>query len=171
MGRPLLARLLLVQHYLVCSELQVMEDTLSALYQERLLIQWVLLMLIQVDLQDKTLGTRAMMENMQQAINCWEGGLKHTGGAIVPHKSFVYPIAFAFDNQGKWSYLSKDEIDYNFTVKDLDDTIQNLTTLSPSEGKCTLGVVLAPDGSHTEAVTSLRKKSGHMGSLYQNRSH
>jgi hypothetical protein len=41
---------------------------------------------------------------MQNAINRWEVGLKATGGAIVPQKSFVYPVIFEFDEAGHWSY-------------------------------------------------------------------
>ena len=115
--------------------------------------------LIEVDLRDTTIGTREVMEQMQNAINQWEGGLKVTGGAIVPQKSFVYPIAFEFDAMGKWKYCSTDDIDFNFTVKDHNDTPCPLTTLSPSEGRCTLGVVLAPDGGHTDAIKYLKKKS------------
>ena len=33
-----------------------------------------------------------VMTNMQENINRWEGGIKLSGGAIVPHKSWVYPI-------------------------------------------------------------------------------
>ena len=115
--------------------------------------------LIEVDLRDTTIGTREVMEHMQEAINLWEGGMKITGGAIVPQKSFVYPIAFEFDSMGQWKYCSKEDIDFNFTVKDHRDNPCPLTTLSPSEGRCTLGVVLAPDGGNTDAIKYLRKKA------------
>lgn len=77
----------------------------------------------------------------------------------MPQKSFVYPIAFDFDDQGKWSYASKDDIDYEFTVRDSNETITELNTLNPTEGKYTLGVILAPDGGNSNAVTHLRKKA------------
>ena len=115
--------------------------------------------LIQVDLRNVTIGVQEVMEHMQNAINRWEGGLKMSGGAIVPQKSFVYPLGFHFDEQGKWSYYDKEEIDFNFQVKDHANVTQQLTTLSPSEGRCTLGVVLAPDGGVTNAVETLRKKA------------
>ena len=59
---------------------------------------------------------------MQQTINRWEGGLKATGGAIVPHKSWVYPISFKFDETGLWEYKTVDEIGHKFHVKDHNET-------------------------------------------------
>ena len=41
-----------------------------------------------------------VMYHMQTAIDRWEGGLKASGGALVPSKSWVYPISFKFDNKG-----------------------------------------------------------------------
>ena len=40
------------------------------------------------------------MQKMQEAIDRWEGGLKATGGAIVPSKSWIYPIAYQFEENG-----------------------------------------------------------------------
>jgi hypothetical protein len=34
------------------------------------------------------------LDKMQESINCWEGGLKATGGSIVPQESFLYPIIY-----------------------------------------------------------------------------
>ncbi len=48
--------------------------------------------LVQFDARDQNMSTEEVMEKMQDSINRWEGGLKATGGAIVPQKSFVYPI-------------------------------------------------------------------------------
>lgn len=45
-----------------------------------------------------------IIEKAQEAINRWEGGLKVTGGAIAPDKSCAFPVAFKFDEQGRWSY-------------------------------------------------------------------
>jgi hypothetical protein len=45
--------------------------------------------LIQFDARAQNTSTEEVMDKMQDAINRWEGGLKATGGAIVPQKSFV----------------------------------------------------------------------------------
>ena len=64
-----------------------------------------------------------MQESMQESINRWEGGLKATGGAIAPGKSWVYAIDFTFDDKGDWSYTQPEEIDFDFTVKDHNDEV------------------------------------------------
>ena len=96
-----------------------------------------------------------VMMEIQEAIDLWEGGLKATGGAIVPSKSWVYPIDFSFDVSGNWSYKSVEDIDVNFTVKDQDNNTTQLPTLNPNVGKETLGVYLAPDGNNSEAVSQM----------------
>lgn len=62
------------------------------------------------------LSVDEVMEEMQLAIDIWEGGLSASGGAIVPEKSWVYPINFSFDNKGQWHYQSAEEIGAEFTV-------------------------------------------------------
>jgi hypothetical protein len=115
--------------------------------------------LIQFDARDSNISTEEIMDKMQDCINQWEGGLKATGGAIVPQKSFVYPIAFEFNDAGDWQYKKVEDIDYDFTVPDHNDNIQNLAQLEVSTSKCTLGVFLAPDGNNNEAIKQMRKKS------------
>ena len=99
------------------------------------------------------------MNKMQDTINRWEGGLKATGGAIQPQKSWVYPISFKFDNNGLWEYKSSKEINFHFNVKDHMDIITPLEKLNPTIGKETLGVFLAPDGNNNEMLQQLRNKS------------
>ena len=115
--------------------------------------------LLQFDMRDYSITIGQTMEKMQDTINCWEGGLKMSGGAIVPHKSFVYPIGFSFDAQGKPLYLDEDEIESSFTVIDEKGDNQPLQKFNHNKGKGTLGVILAPDGSQKEAIKFLRKKT------------
>jgi hypothetical protein len=115
--------------------------------------------LIQFDSRDRTMSVDETMQKMQETIDRWEGGLKATGGAIVPGKSFVYPIVFEFDAQGRWSYQKTDDIDFNFTVCDHNDERQPLDQLEADQGQCTLGVHLAPDGNNKAAVDYLMHKS------------
>jgi hypothetical protein len=63
--------------------------------------------LVQFDQRDIQITATEVMQEMQEGIDRWEGGLKATGGAIVPEKSWVYPIDFKFDNEGKWEYKKK----------------------------------------------------------------
>ena len=55
--------------------------------------------LITFDMFDEEKSWDDLTSCMQEAINRWEGGLKTTGGAIVPSKSWVYPIDFKFDTK------------------------------------------------------------------------
>ena len=96
---------------------------------------------------------------MQEAIDRWEGGLKSTGGAIVPNKSWVYPIDFKFDHKGQCSYKSTEEINWEFSVLDKDENRIQLNTVAASKGKETLGVILAPDGNTDDAFNTLLDKA------------
>jgi hypothetical protein len=46
--------------------------------------------------KDEDTTQEVVMREMQQAINHWEGGLKATGGALVPEKSYWYLIDFVW---------------------------------------------------------------------------
>jgi hypothetical protein len=46
-----------------------------------------------------------MMAKMQAVVDTWEGGLRASGGALVPSKSYWYLIHFKFQ-KNKWSYAS-----------------------------------------------------------------
>ena len=115
--------------------------------------------LIQGNIGNVNITANQVMTEMQQAILRWEGGLKATGGALVPEKSFVYPIDFKFDNAGKALYKSVEEINAHFEVPDKDDEIIPLQQLEPSCASETLGVFLAPDGNNNAAKAALLKKS------------
>ena len=100
-----------------------------------------------------------IMNNMQEGIDRWEGGLKLTGGAIVPEKSWIYAIDFVFEDSGKWSYKNTNDIPQQFTVKDHSGQTSNLTKIEAHEGQETLGVFLAPDGNNESAHQKLCDKS------------
>ena len=96
--------------------------------------------------------------SMQHAIDTWEGGLRATGGALVPEKSWVYPIKYEWDDKGNHKLTPLSDIEAQFTVKDAQQNIKPLTLTPPTEAKETLGVFLAPDGSHSEQINYLRSK-------------
>jgi hypothetical protein len=106
-----------------------------------------------------------VMENMQEAILRWEGGLKATGGAIVPEKSFVYPIDFKFNTAGKATYKTVEEIGAHFEVPDAQGNTVTLRQLEASDAEKTLGVILAPDGNNKQAVEALRKSAEEWSAL------
>ena len=96
---------------------------------------------------------------MQEMIDTWEGGLKASGGALVPSKCWVYPIDYRFDDKGEPSYKRREEFTHNFSVLDHNEVRQPMQTENFDTGKETLGVFLAPDGNTTTAVKELVKKA------------
>ena len=115
--------------------------------------------LITINMQDRHITTNDIMEDMQESIDRWEGGLHTTGGTIVPEKSWVYPIDFKFQASGKWSYKTTEEIGAQFTVRNHNQVRAPLTQAEANDGRCTLGVILAPDGNNKAAITELRRKA------------
>ena len=50
----------------------------------------------------------SIAEQMQQAVDTWEGGLRTTGGALDPTKSHWYLIDFIWEDR-KWRMACKDK--------------------------------------------------------------
>lgn len=48
-------------------------------------------------------STPQLLQEMQDAIDLWEGGIRATGGAIVPPKSHWYLIEYVW-KEGRWRY-------------------------------------------------------------------
>jgi hypothetical protein len=46
--------------------------------------------------------------NMQSGMDTWEGGIRFTGGALEPRKSFWYLLSFFWD-EGVWRYTTVEE--------------------------------------------------------------
>ena len=95
---------------------------------------------------------------MQRAINTWEGGLRATGGALVPEKSWVYPIKYTWNDKGDPTLEKIENLEVAFTVKNAAQDLKSLTLTPPSDAKETLGVFLSPDGSNTKQVQYLKNK-------------
>jgi hypothetical protein len=115
--------------------------------------------LVQGDLIRQDITADEVMQEMQQAIMRWEGGLKCTGGALVPEKSFVYPIDFTFSTSGQASYKTVEDIGSHFEAPNSQGILTELPQLEPSDARETLGVYLAPDGNNNTAVEHLREKA------------
>ena len=92
------------------------------------------------------------MQRMQASLNMWEGGLRATGGAIVPDKSHWYLIKFLWDARGKVRYATPTEEPATLRVKGPDGVTQTLQRLHPKEARRTLGVRLSLDGNNNDEV-------------------
>lgn len=121
--------------------------------------------IIDVDMRDDKRTLEDAAESMQTAIHRWEGGLKATGGAIRPDKSWIYPIGFSFDTSGKWSYIENTKEDFDFKVRDENEDLKSLPIMEANEGKETLGVYLAPDGNNADMIKYLQDKTLHWKEL------
>ena len=95
---------------------------------------------------------------MQQRIDDWEGGLKLTGGAIRPDKSFVYPLSFVWDNTGNYKFEKVEHMDRELTVKNHEGVREPLELVNADDGQETLGICLAPDGNMKHEFKWLQKK-------------
>jgi len=54
---------------------------------------------------------------LQDTIDCWEGGIWATGGAIVPEKSHWYLIDFTW-SKGTWAYVNSADLPAVLYVRD-----------------------------------------------------
>ena len=61
------------------------------------------------------LGLNAHIHKMQEVVDTWEGGLRASGGALVPDKSYWYQIHFTFTNN-KWRYLSIEDTPAHLSI-------------------------------------------------------
>jgi hypothetical protein len=105
-----------------------------------------------------TRGPEVMME-MQQAIDHWEGGLKATGGALVPEKSCWYLINFVWTGN-TWQYATQNDIPSDISINKIDDSgRETLQRYEANIVKETLGVLLAMDGNNKAETRHLRSKA------------
>ena len=110
------------------------------------------------DLRQAHIDISDVFIEAQRTIDSWEGGLKTTGGAIRPDKSFVYPISFAFKPSGEYYFEKVADMDKSLTVRDHEDIRMELELVDANVGKETLGMFIAPDGSMDDQMKALKKK-------------
>jgi hypothetical protein len=96
-----------------------------------------------------------VIEGIQHSLNTWEGGLRATGGAIVPEKSFWYLVDFKWKN-GNWYYRSREETEATLRVKDIQGNIKELKRIDYHQAMTTLGVDLAPDGNLEQQARKMK---------------
>ncbi|CAJ1970518.1 unnamed protein product [Cylindrotheca closterium] len=89
----------------------------------------------------------AICASMQDAATLLAGGIRATGGAINPKKSFWWLINFEWDSRtGKWKFCGKKAVAPNFElqIQGLSGATESLRCLEPDDLERTLGVMLAP---------------------------
>ena len=93
-------------------------------------------------------GTSDLLAKMQASLNMWEGGLRASGGALVPEKSHWYLIKFLWNTDGQFRYANNSEEPASLSVRAPNGIVQELERLDPKEARRTLGVRLALDGNN-----------------------
>ena len=79
-----------------------------------------------------------LLQHMQDALNLWEGGLRATGGALVPDdpkKAHWYLIAFKWDSAGRMSYCSPSDAPGSLSVRDAYGNLKDLARLPVSQAE------------------------------------
>jgi hypothetical protein len=84
--------------------------------------------------------------SLQGAMTTWEKGIRATSGAIVPEKTYVYIMDFAWKS-GLWTYHSCATSPASFEVRDITGILRPVKRYEVWEAQETLGVYLAPDGN------------------------
>ena len=97
------------------------------------------------------------IEEVQQAINLWEGGLRVTGGALAPQKSYWYWIDYKWEG-GQWKYKTKADMPGEVTMRDPNGQQAPLTRLEANESRRALGVMPRRDGSEDDNLAYLKAK-------------
>jgi hypothetical protein len=101
------------------------------------------------------IGITELVSEMQAVVDTWEGGLRASGGALVPAKSYWYLIHFTFSNN-KWQYSSKDNTPGTLTIRDVSGLNRvELDRLDVHEARETLGAFIAMDGTQDTQATEM----------------
>ncbi|CAJ1938782.1 unnamed protein product [Cylindrotheca closterium] len=84
---------------------------------------------------------------VQDTATLWGGGIRATGGATNPKKSFWWLIHFDWDSRiGTWKFCGKKAVapDFDLQIQGLSGAAKSLRCLKPDDSERTLGVMLAP---------------------------
>ena len=102
-----------------------------------------------------TTTAQQIITDMQQILEHWEGGLRATGGALVPSKSYWYLIDFRWQKD-RWHYTTIADNPGNLHILDEDLSPTTLERLEVTEARETLGVYIAMNGNQTAQFQKLR---------------
>jgi hypothetical protein len=84
-------------------------------------------------------------QKLQLAVDTWEGGLKVTGGALGPDKSYWYLVSFKWTG-GRWSYSSITDNPAVLYMNDINKTQKTVRCIPTHQAQETLGVWISPNG-------------------------
>ena len=99
-----------------------------------------------------------MVEDFQESLDRWSGGLIATGGALAPEKSFCYIINFEWTTD-QWQYRLINKLPRKFTILDHQGQRQPLQRFEVDHADKTLGVYISMDGNKDTKLEYLRSMS------------
>ncbi len=99
-----------------------------------------------------------MANELQRALDLWEGGLHATGGALVPEKSHWYLVDFRWTGSN-WKYLSVQDNPISIWVTDIHGNRKELKRLEIYEATTTLGVDITADGNNESQFKKMKEAS------------
>jgi len=101
---------------------------------------------------------RTTIDQLQQSIGVWQGGLVVTGGALSQKKSSW--CLLAMQPQGKsWSFHTTCSFPASLTIQDSHQQPQPICRLNPHEGVAVVGVIQALSGSQHPALMAAQGKA------------
>jgi hypothetical protein len=103
-----------------------------------------------------------MIEQMQGSLDTWSGGIRVTGGDIVPSKSCWCLIDFTWKH-GNASYATVEQCPGELLMDDIHRVRHKLKHLEFHEAERALGVRLAADGNCKAELEFLLSKSQSVG--------
>ena len=71
-----------------------------------------------------------IIQEMQEVVDHWEGGLRTTGGALRVDKSFWYLIDFVWRNN-EWHYATQTDREENFPFEEYQENASTSNELIP----------------------------------------
>jgi hypothetical protein len=96
---------------------------------------------------------------VQQVVDTWEGGLRASGGPLVPPKDYWFLIHFVFE-RNRWQYARLNEKPGNITIHDIPGMARvELERLDVHEARETLGVFIAMNGNQELETQELWEKA------------
>jgi hypothetical protein len=99
-----------------------------------------------------------LIPEMQAAVDHWEGGLRASGGALVPSKSHWYLVDFKWKN-GSWRYCSIADNPGELSMRDHTGSRVPLVQVDVSEARRSLEVMIAGNCQWEDEVARLLRAS------------
>ena len=120
-----------------------------------------------ITIRDNSTPASAFLNRFQQAVDCWEGVLRASGGGLEPTKTFWYLIDHKWTGS-KWEYHSTLDTPGDITIQTPDGTARTtLERVEPGEARKTLGIYIAMDGNQQQQKEYLRDKGLEFADAYR----